>query len=108
MSKQRLRDRLWNLGLDNYRDYLSSEHWMYIKDKYFAKHKRVCFVCKSDEKICLHHITYDRLGDEIDSDLIPLCEKCHNEVHKRVRKQLLLLEGAHFTMRKLYKRKKKK
>jgi 5-methylcytosine-specific restriction endonuclease McrA len=30
----------------------------------------------------VHHITYDRLGNEAMADLRGLCAKCHKEVHQ--------------------------
>lgn len=29
----------------------------------------------------IHHLTYERLGAELDEDLIAICEKCHRAMH---------------------------
>jgi hypothetical protein len=36
-------------------------------------------------------MTYERLGSELDSDLIPLCEECHDEVHRQAAGSILSL-----------------
>ena len=30
----------------------------------------------------LHHLTYERLGDEDDDDLVPLCARHHRQLHR--------------------------
>ena len=35
----------------------------------------------------VHHLTYKRLGDELPSDLMVLCETHHKEQHRRQRKE---------------------
>jgi 5-methylcytosine-specific restriction endonuclease McrA len=32
----------------------------------------------------VHHLTYDRLGAELDEDLRVLCRKCHYDVHNPI------------------------
>ena len=34
------------------------------------------------ERLTVHHLTYERLGCELLSDLTPLCRGCHNEAHR--------------------------
>jgi hypothetical protein len=44
----------------------------------------VCAVCDQPwtlESGDLHHRSYFRLGHEIDSDLLPVCNPCHLQVH---------------------------
>lgn len=38
-------------------------------------------MCGATEGLQLHHMTYERIGAEELTDLIPLCETCHNIVH---------------------------
>lgn len=40
-----------------------------------------CFVLFSSGDVHVHHLTYDRIGREIDSDLAVLCSGCHAFVH---------------------------
>jgi hypothetical protein len=66
----------------DYKSYLASKKWFDRRDKYFKTHAKRCRACASKAKIHLHHMTYERLGSERDTDLIALCEVCHTNVHK--------------------------
>ena len=37
----------------------------------------------SEHKLHVHHLTYDRVGQEADSDLLVLCFQCHQKAHGR-------------------------
>ena len=43
-----------------------------------------CLVCENI-KYELHHRSYDRIGAELLTDLVPLCRKHHNATHKLVK-----------------------
>lgn len=63
--------------------YITSPTWSRRKSAFFSKHPKVCSACGSKEQIHLHHHTYDRVGgQELDDDLVPLCQSCHNLVHR--------------------------
>jgi len=65
-----------------YARYLKSDHWSEVKDQYVKSGRpRCCILCVS-KKYALHHVSYDNLGHESLDDLIPLCEKHHNKLHK--------------------------
>ena len=67
-----------------YKNYIRSEHWKRRKRKYYKKNPgRRCWICGSTRDVELHHKTYKRLKKEQDSDLVPLCRKCHKAVHDR-------------------------
>lgn len=99
-----------------YRQYIKSQAWIDRRRKYWIDHngKYRCVVCGGLEKIHLHHRTYERIGNELDEDLVPLCEKCHKKTHELVRKGKSRLENAHLMVkmesprRKSTKRKSKK
>lgn len=63
-----------------YRNYLKSEHWKTLRDKKVTDCYR-CFMCHSEEKLALHHLTYNNLGMEKDGDTVVLCSRCHFKVH---------------------------
>lgn len=67
---------------EEYQVYLHSEHWADVKQRFReSKRPKTCIVCNYP-KIELHHISYDKLGEErIDKDIIPLCRKCHQKIH---------------------------
>jgi hypothetical protein len=43
-----------------------------------------CVVCDRAWTLTndLHHASYDRLGHERDADLVPMCRKCHDAMHR--------------------------
>lgn len=65
-----------------YEFYLRSTAWKRRKDEYYSTHAKRCSACGSKKSIHLHHMTYERLGAERDSDLVPLCYGCHEKVHQ--------------------------
>jgi len=65
-----------------YDAYLKTEHWARMREKAldYAGHR--CQLCYSaSEPLHVHHRTYDRLGRELLSDLVVLCEDCHERFH---------------------------
>jgi hypothetical protein len=73
-----------------YDAYLASRTWRARRKAWYAawltRHGTppTCLVC--DRAWCLraghlHHLTYMRIGDERDDDLVPLCARHHRELH---------------------------
>ena len=86
-----LRNRLSMLGFRSYLDYLESDHWKDMKARYRASVRpepgyreqglpQTCIVCR-DVNVDLHHKTYQRLGEEKLTDLVPLCRNHHDQLH---------------------------
>lgn len=69
-------------SVPSHADYIKSRKWHDRKIRYYQKHDKKCFACGAKDHIHLHHKTYARMGAELDADLVPLCEKCHSEVHR--------------------------
>lgn len=66
-----------------YDEYLKSKHWKNLRTRLIGDN-RICAICKQHKSaIQLHHLNYDRLGNESDSDLIPLCTRCHKKMHTK-------------------------
>jgi uncharacterized protein YlaI len=65
-----------------YEAYLTSREWKSRKDRYFSTHAKKCEICNKKTRIHAHHLSYEKLGNEPDSDLMPLCHDCHNKVHE--------------------------
>lgn len=80
------------LGYKSYREYLVSDHWLSFKKYFYKNSNRIitmrkngglhCEFCKCQAKLNLHHKTYERLGNERSTDLIILCDNCHNTIHQ--------------------------
>lgn len=60
-----------------YLSYLRSEHWRTFSRTVRDFWEHSCALCKSAEKIDVHHNTYERLGHEKISDVVCLCRNCH-------------------------------
>lgn len=66
-----------------YREYLSGEHWLVLRDRILTKRGYQCQDCGSTwGRLTLHHLTYVRIGHEREADLRILCSRCHREVHR--------------------------
>lgn len=65
----------------DYSDYLQTDHWK----KLAAETRRLagnrCQVCNAEGELHIHHRTYERKGDEFQSDLTCLCSNCHALFH---------------------------
>lgn len=69
-----------------YTKYLKSAHWQEFGREYRTADDTLhqCWVCGSAD-YDLHHWTYIRIGNENQSDVIPLCREHHKTVHKAVK-----------------------
>jgi hypothetical protein len=69
------------LGI-GYDEYLASDHWHDVRRRYQeSQMPQKCLRCRS-KFYELHHMTYERLGAEVLTDLAPLCRFCHEKLHE--------------------------
>jgi 5-methylcytosine-specific restriction endonuclease McrA len=66
-----------------YLAYLRSPQWQAKRERILTARGHRCEVCRHAERLSLHHISYARLYDERDSDLLVVCESCHAAMHSR-------------------------
>jgi len=98
--------RLKQLNFKNYSDYLSSDFWKCIKEKFFRKqfkneYWKKCFCCGINKNIILHHIKYtDLIKPHFGSHLFPVCWNCHQKIHELVNKEKIGLKKAMKQIRK--------
>jgi len=72
----------------NYYTYIESPQWRNRRVDYFKNYRRRCVGCFTRQgAMQLHHRTYERLGAELDADLVCLCDTCHERVHHKARAQ---------------------
>jgi len=64
-----------------YLAYLSSPAWKTRAADARRRAGRRCQLCNRTGELHVHHRTYERLGHELDEDLIVLCSRCHNRFH---------------------------
>lgn len=65
----------------NYTQYLKSDHWIDLRGAKMLEANGMCKKCKCKSSLQVHHLTYERKGYERLSDLMVLCERCHEKAH---------------------------
>lgn len=65
-----------------YQEYIKSHWWAALRKRIFKKRGRKCEVCGATKRLQLHHLTYERMGRERESDLKILCRHCHELTHE--------------------------
>jgi hypothetical protein len=68
-----------------YREYLDTEDWAEKRGHAMNRAGYSCQLCSGKGPLQVHHRTYKRRGDEMASDLIVLCETCHQTFHERLK-----------------------
>ena len=66
-----------------YNEYLNTEQWNEKKEHRLALDNNQCVLCFSTNSLHVHHVTYERLFDELPSDLMTVCKSCHETIHGR-------------------------
>lgn len=102
-------ERLTRLGFSSYKDYLKSPHWKRVlRILCTSSLYQRCLACDRG-KYEIHHISYERLGSERWSDLIPLCRECHQEYHDFIKgNPWIKLDNLKLVLQKLFRFSKKK
>lgn len=65
-----------------YRGYLKTAAWRQKRAEVIRRAAGVCERCRRWPVANVHHLTYERLGDEPLSDLLGVCRRCHEELHR--------------------------
>lgn len=68
-----------------YRDYLDSPEWKVKRRELIEAAGRRCQRCEMAGALRVHHLSYDRLGHELPSDLEVICKLCHPEADRQRR-----------------------
>lgn len=66
---------------ESYSAYLESDEWKERARRIMARARGLCEQCKRRRAVHVHHLTYERAGDEKDDDLQAVCFKCHDAAH---------------------------
>ena len=64
-----------------YQEYLDSDEWKARSERILVSSNWECQQCHKYEATQVHHLTYARVGNELDEDLIALCSRCHRHQH---------------------------
>ena len=63
---------------EKYEFVINSPRWRELRTRLIGERGGKCQRCKEEKPVLqLHHLTYERLGSERDSDLEVLCLDCH-------------------------------
>jgi 5-methylcytosine-specific restriction endonuclease McrA len=65
----------------SYKRYLQGDHWKELRETKLIESNGRCQKCKRTSNLQVHHLTYDRKGHERLTDLMVLCERCHEKEH---------------------------
>lgn len=80
----------------DYYTYIQSEKWYkgYARLATIKRDNSRCVMCNL-QSLTVHHITYERLGNESIDDLVVLCTACHTKTHKEYPKGSKLFPPCH-------------
>jgi len=79
-------ERLLELRAMPYEEYLQTPHWKHRREDRLRAAGHKCQLCnRGSGTLNVHHRTYERLGEELDGDLIVLCRTCHSTFHEHHR-----------------------
>lgn len=65
-----------------YHQYLQTAEWKVICRKVHERANGICEGCRERPSQEVHHLTYDRIFNEMLFDLVALCSPCHRSIHK--------------------------
>jgi 5-methylcytosine-specific restriction endonuclease McrA len=61
-----------------------TEHWRRLRIQVLKRADARCEVCGAGGcRLEVHHLTYERLREELLTDVLLLCQPCHAKEHKR-------------------------
>jgi hypothetical protein len=93
-------DRDPELSRLRYADYLRTDHWRETRERALMRAGHQCKRCEAtDRRLDVHHLSYERLGRELESDLTVLCSICHAIEHGEPisdRDWMIATEAEHF------------
>ena len=64
-----------------YKEYLQSDQWRELREAKLLDVDNTCEKCRRKSCLEVHHLSYERLGQERLSDLQVLCQNCHYDEH---------------------------
>jgi hypothetical protein len=93
---------------NTYKAYLHTNHWLNKRSRILLERGKTCQDCHTsfpnNKSLAIHHLTYERIGNEDDGDLVVLCHPCHGKRHP----DKVAAKKAKKALQKTKPRKKKK
>lgn len=66
-----------------YEAHLASPEWQDLRQRVMERCRGLCEGCRLRRAVQVHHLTYERLGNEMLFDLAAVCLICHAMIHGR-------------------------
>lgn len=66
---------------EKYESHMRSEKWQDLRRRVLKRAGGICEGCGERKAVQVHHLTYERLGDEMLFDLVAVCLACHEKIH---------------------------
>ncbi len=64
-----------------YASHMKSATWRELRILVIRRCKGICERCHKWPVVNIHHLNYDRVGNELLTDLLGVCSRCHKELH---------------------------
>ena len=77
--------RIAELRAMPYAGYLRTQEWLRRRIVHLQACNYRCQLCNGNERLQVHHRTYERVGCEQWSDLVVLCSECQTLFHQNRR-----------------------
>jgi 5-methylcytosine-specific restriction endonuclease McrA len=77
VSRRRMRE----LKSLPYESYLHTVHWLNTASSARNRAGHKCERCGAVGSLEVHHLSYERIGEELPGDLEALCSSCHEDEH---------------------------
>lgn len=71
-----------NAWWSDYEVYLGSDIWKERAGSALKRAGYICERCKRRKAVHVHHLSYERVGEELPGDLQALCFQCHDQAHE--------------------------
>lgn len=78
----------------NYEEYIKSDEWKRTRLWALDRADNKCQICSNKTSLQVHHNEYARIGKELPSDLIVLCDKCHKLFHESLPAKVIEIEKS--------------
>lgn len=79
---------------NSYLRYLKSPEWKEKRKMFLEMVNNECEVCGSKNKLQVHHLNYNNIGEEVKEDVEVLCRDCHK--NKEIEKGTELSYGEDY------------
>lgn len=82
-----------------YQHYLQTAHWRIRRNRALSLAGFKCSRCRTGRQLQVHHLSYERIGAELDADLEVLCRGCHlghhvAEIHEQLALYMRVISDA--------------